>query len=64
MQKQSPPLGFLANKTGEAIGDKLARIKPLKRFSSRNLRKTNSSSSNILYSGPAGSSLPSKNSIL
>jgi hypothetical protein len=64
MQKRSPLLGFLANKTGETTGDKLARIKPLERFSSRNLQRTNSSSSDILYNGPAGSSLPSKNSIL
>jgi hypothetical protein len=64
MQKQNPPLGFLANKTREATGDKLARIKPLERFSSRNLQRTNSSFSDILYSGPAGSSLPSKSSIL
>jgi hypothetical protein len=64
MQKQSPPLGFLANRTGEIIGDKLARIKPLERFFSRNLRRTNSSFSDILYSGPTGSSLPSKNLIL
>jgi hypothetical protein len=64
MQKQSPPLGFLANKTREVIGDKFARIKPLERFSSRNLRRINNSSSNILYSGPAGSSLPGKSSIL
>jgi hypothetical protein len=52
------------NKTREAARDKLARIKPLKRFFSRNLRRTNSLSFDILYSGPAGSSLPSKNSIL
>jgi hypothetical protein len=64
MQKQNPLLGFLANKTREVIRDKLTRIKPLERFFSRNLQRTNSSSSNILYSGPAGSSLPSKNSIL
>jgi hypothetical protein len=35
MQKQSLPLGFLANKTGEVIGDKLARIKLLERFFSK-----------------------------
>jgi hypothetical protein len=64
MQKQSPPLGFLANKTREAAGDKLARIKPLKRFFSRNLRKTNSLFFDILYNSPAGSSLPSKSLIL
>jgi hypothetical protein len=64
MQKQNPPLGFLANKAGEATGDKLARIKPLERFFSRNLQRTNSSSSDILYNGPAGSSLPNKSSIL
>jgi hypothetical protein len=64
MQKQNPLLGFLANKTREITGDKLARIKPLERFSSRNLRRTNSSSFNILYSGLAGSSLPSKSLIL
>jgi hypothetical protein len=64
MQKENPLLGFLANKTGEAAGDKLARIKLLERFSSRNLRRTNSLFSDILYSGPAGSSLPSKSLIL
>jgi hypothetical protein len=37
MQKQSLLLGFLANKTRETTGDKLARIKPLERFFSRNL---------------------------
>jgi hypothetical protein len=64
MQKRSLLLGFLANKTGEAAGNKLARIKPLERFFSRNLQRTNSSSFDILYSGPAGGSLPSKSSIL
>jgi hypothetical protein len=64
MQKQNPPLGFLANKTGEIIRDKFARIKPLEKFSSRNLQKTNSSFFDILYSGPANSSLPSKSLIL
>jgi hypothetical protein len=64
MQKQSFLLGFLANKTGETAGDKLARIKPLERFSSRNLQRINSSFSDILYSGPAGSSLSSKSLIL
>jgi hypothetical protein len=64
MQKQNPLLGFLANKTKETTRDKLARIKPLKRFFSRNLRKTNSSSFDILYNGPAGNSLPSKSLIL
>jgi hypothetical protein len=64
MQKQNPPLGFLANKTKETIRDKLAWIKPLERFFSRNLRRTNSSFSNILYSGPADNSLPSKSLIL
>jgi hypothetical protein len=64
MQKQSPPLGFLANKTRETTGDKLARIKPLEKFFSRNLRRTNSSSFDILYSSPAGSSLPGKSLIL
>jgi hypothetical protein len=64
MQKRSLPLGFLANKTGEIAGDKLARIKPLERFFSRNLRRTNSSFSDILYNGPAGSSLPGKSLIL
>jgi hypothetical protein len=64
MQKQNPLLGFLANKTREVIRDKLARIKPLERFSSRNLQRTNSLSSNILYSGPAGNSLLSKSLIL
>jgi hypothetical protein len=64
MQKQSPLLGFLANKTREAAGDKLAWMKLLERFSSRNLRRTNSLFSDILYSGPAGSSLPNKSLIL
>jgi hypothetical protein len=64
MQKQSSILGFLANKTRETIGDKLARIKPLERFFSRNLQRTNSSFSDILYNNPAGNSLPSKSSIL
>jgi hypothetical protein len=64
MQKQSFLLGFLVNKTRKAIGDKLARIKPLKRFSSRNLQRTNNSSSNILYNNPASNSLSSKSSIL
>jgi hypothetical protein len=64
MQKQNPLLGFLANKTRETIGDKLARIKPLERFFSRNFRRTNSSSSNILYNSPAGSNLPNKSLIL
>jgi hypothetical protein len=64
MQKQNPLLGFLANKTGEAAGDKFARMKPLERFFSRNLQRTNSSFSDILYSNPAGSSLPGKSLIL
>jgi hypothetical protein len=64
MQKRSLLLGFLANKTREVIGDKLARIKPLERFFSRNLRRTNSSFSDILYSGPASNSLLSKSLIL
>jgi hypothetical protein len=55
---------FLVNKTREAAGDKLARIKPLEKFFSRNLQRTNSLFSDILYSSPAGSSLPSKNLIL
>jgi hypothetical protein len=54
----------LANKTREAARDKLARIKPLERFFSRNLQKTNNLFFDILYSSPAGSSLPSKNLIL
>jgi hypothetical protein len=64
MQKQSLPLGFLANKTREIIRDKLTRIKLLERFFSRNLRRTNSLFSDILYSGPAGSSLLGKSLIL
>jgi hypothetical protein len=64
MQKQNPPLGFLVNKTKEIIRNKFARIKPLERFFSRNLQKTNNSSSDILYNSPAGNSLPNKNLIL
>jgi hypothetical protein len=64
MQKRSLPLGFLANKIREAIGDKLAWMKLLERFFSKNLRRTNNSFSDILYSGPAGNSLPNKSSIL
>jgi hypothetical protein len=64
MQKQSFLLGFLANKTGETTGDKLAWIKPLERFFSRNLQKTNSLFSDILYNNPAGNSLPNKSLIL
>jgi hypothetical protein len=64
MQKRNPLLGLLANKTKETARDKLTRIKPLERFSSRNLQKTNNLFSDILYNGPAGSSLPSKSLIL
>jgi hypothetical protein len=64
MQKRSPLLGFLANKTRETAGDKFAWIKLLERFFSRNLQKTNSLFSDILYSSLAGSSLLNKSLIL
>jgi hypothetical protein len=64
MQKQNPLLGFLANKTREIIRNKFTRIKPLERFFSRNLQKTNSLFSDILYSSLADNNLFSKSLIL
>jgi hypothetical protein len=39
-------------------------MKPLAKFLSRNLRRTNNLSSDILYRGPAGRSFPGSSSIL
>jgi hypothetical protein len=56
--------GFFANKTSKTAGNTLVQMKLLVKFLSRNLQKTNSLFSNMLYKGLVGRSFPRNSSIL
>jgi hypothetical protein len=55
---RSPLPGFFTNRTSEAIGEELGRIKPFSKFSISYSRSVLSSSRDIEYRGPNGRSFP------